>query len=142
MVERKKERNLYITRQNFQYLWDILNGYHAASDQERANINRLKEGLDWANVVNVEDLPVDVVSMNSIVCLHDVDSGEEMKFTLVFPSRADYSENRVSVLAPVGSAVLGCRTGEVIEWEVPAGIKRLKIEEILYQPEAAGMSSK
>jgi regulator of nucleoside diphosphate kinase len=141
MIEGKEERNLYITRQNLQHLWDILDFYHPSNDQERANIERLREDLDWADVVDPEDLPADVVTMNSIVRLRDLDSGEEMKITLVFPSSADFSENKISVLAPIGSAVLGCRTGKLIELEVPAGTKLLKIEEILYQPEAAETSS-
>jgi regulator of nucleoside diphosphate kinase len=76
--------------------------------------------------------------MNSRVRLRDLDSGEKMQISLVYPSAADASAKKVSVLAPIGTAILGYRTGDTIEWEVPAGVRRLKIEDVLYQPEASG----
>jgi len=56
----------------------------------------------------------------------------------VYPSFANPAKNRISILAPIGMALLGYQTGDVVEWKVPAGMRRLKIEEVLYQPEAAG----
>jgi len=76
--------------------------------------------------------------MNSKVRLKDLDSGEEVIYSLVFPNDANVAENKISVLAPVGTALIGYRVGDPIEWKVPRGLKRLKIEEILYQPERAG----
>jgi regulator of nucleoside diphosphate kinase len=76
--------------------------------------------------------------MRSKVRLRDLDTGEEMVYTLVFPSEANFDEGKISVLAPVGTAMLGYRVGSLIEWEVPSGRRRLKVEELLYQPEAAG----
>jgi len=61
-----------------------------------------------------------------------------MVFTLVSPSNANVSQGRISLLAPVGASVVGYRSGDVVEWPVPGGLKRLKIEEVLCQPEAAG----
>jgi regulator of nucleoside diphosphate kinase len=61
-----------------------------------------------------------------------------MTIQLVFPGEADYEEGRISTMAPIGTALIGYGAGDTVEWEVPAGIRRLKIEEILYQPEAAG----
>lgn len=76
--------------------------------------------------------------MNSMVRLKDLDSGEEMTYTLVFPDMADISSKKISILAPIGTALIGYKVGDSIEWEVPAGIRKLKVEEIVYQPEAAG----
>ncbi len=76
--------------------------------------------------------------MNSRVRLSDISKAEKLVYTLVFPRDADSATGRISVLAPVGTAILGCRVGDIIEWQVPAGTRRLKIEEVLYQPEAAG----
>jgi regulator of nucleoside diphosphate kinase len=76
--------------------------------------------------------------MNSQVRVKDMDSKTEMVFTLVFPAEADYEQGRLSVLAPVGTALLGYRAGEIVEWKVPGGVRKLRIEQILYQPEAAG----
>ena len=68
----------------------------------------------------------------------DLDSGEEMTYTLVFPDIADISKNKISILAPIGTALIGYRLGDIIEWKVPAGLRKFKVEEILYQPEAMG----
>jgi regulator of nucleoside diphosphate kinase len=76
--------------------------------------------------------------MNSQARVRDLKSNEEMVFTLVFPTEADYVRGWLSVLAPIGTALLGYRAGDTIELEVPAGVRRLKIEQVLYQPEAAG----
>jgi regulator of nucleoside diphosphate kinase len=82
--------------------------------------------------------------MNSRVRLRDLDSGDAVVFSLVYPSLPyaagsdNIAEMTVSVLAPIGTAVLGYRVGDTIEWEVPAGVRRLKVEDVLFQPEAAG----
>ena len=77
--------------------------------------------------------------MNSVVRLRDLDSGETEEYELVYPADADMAHNRISVLAPIGTAILGYRLGDVIEWPVPAGLRRLRVEEVLYQPERAGV---
>nr|HPG72407.1 GreA/GreB family elongation factor [Syntrophales bacterium] len=66
------------------------------------------------------------------------ESGEETTYTLVCPADARIEENRISVLSAIGTALIGYRVGDVIEWKVPSGLKRLKVEGILYQPEASG----
>ncbi len=76
--------------------------------------------------------------MNSKVALSDIDTSEEMTYTIVFPKDANIDEGKISVLAPMGTAMLGYRVGDIIEWQVPAGKRRIKIEKILYQPEASG----
>jgi len=78
--------------------------------------------------------------MNSKVRLRDVGRQEEMVYWLVFPGNADPDQNKISILAPIGTALLGYRVGDIIEWKVPAGVTKLKVEEILYQPEATGDS--
>lgn len=85
-----------------------------------------------------DEVPPDVITMNSRVKLQDLDSGDEMIYTLVYPSDADTGQNRISILAPIGTALIGYRVGDIVEWKVPSGVKRLKVEEILYQPEASG----
>jgi regulator of nucleoside diphosphate kinase len=74
--------------------------------------------------------------MNSRVCFIDLDTGEEMICSLVFPGEADIEQHKLSVLAPIGIALLGYRAGDTLEWKVPAGLRRLKVKEVLYQPEA------
>ncbi len=93
-----------------------------------------------ATIVEPENIPSDFVTINSKVQLREINSDIEIIFTLVFPSNADLAEHKISILAPIGSAVIGRQTGDIIEWKAPGGIKRAKIEKMLYQPEAAGDS--
>ena len=101
-------------------------------------LEELDEELDRAEIVKPEEIPIDVITMNSVFRLNNLDSGEEVVYTLVFPAKADSTNGKISILAPVGTAVLGYRAGDTVEWKVPAGLKRLRVEEIVYQPEAAG----
>lgn len=98
----------------------------------------LQKELDRAEVVPPQQIPDDVVTMNSKV-LFSVDSGGEFCLTLVYPKDIDGSADRISVLAPVGSALLGLSTGERIEWPRPGGgMMKLQIKELVYQPEREG----
>jgi regulator of nucleoside diphosphate kinase len=89
--------------------------------------------------VRSDRLPSDVIAMNSVVRLRDLDTNETETYTIVFPQDADVSRQRISIFAPVGTALLGYREGDVIEWTVPAGSRRLKVEEVLSQPDYAGV---
>lgn len=116
----------------------LLMGTRRRSGRGREYLQALMEELDWANVVSCRDIPKDIVTMRSRVRVRDLDSGEERVLTVVFPWEADSGRGKISVLAPIGTALLGHRVGDTVEWQVPRGMRRLKIEEILYQPEAAG----
>lgn len=99
----------------------------------------LGDELVRANVVEPADMPADVVSMNSVVTCLDENTGESHQLTLVYPPEADADQGKVSVLAPVGSALLGLSVGQHIDWPMPGGrTLRLKVTSIEYQPEAAG----
>lgn len=101
-------------------------------------LENLEAELGRATVVPSKQVPADVVTMNTRARMRDMDTGEEMVYTLVFPDDADVREGKISVLAPFGTAMLGYRVGDIFEWEAPAGIRRIKVEEVLYQPEASG----
>ena len=96
---------------------------------------RLAGELARAQLVAARDIPPDVVTMNSTLRVYDLDSAEELTFTLSWPEAADPDKSRINVLAPLGMALLGCRVGQTIEWPVPAGILRLRVEAVLFQPE-------
>lgn len=99
----------------------------------------LNDELDRAQMLAPEAMPHDVVSMNSKVRFRDLTSGEERVRTLVFPAQATDSATQLSVLAPVGAALLGLKVGTSIHWELPGGASaHLEVLELLYQPEAAG----
>ena len=104
----------------------------------REDLRGLQAELEHARVVTPSDVPTDVITMNSKARLRDLDTDEEMVFTLVFPVNASIEYGRISVVAPIGTAMLGHRVGDEFEWQVPAGSVRLRVEEVLYQPEAAG----
>ncbi|HET7562107.1 MAG TPA: nucleoside diphosphate kinase regulator [Rhodanobacteraceae bacterium] len=100
---------------------------------------RLRAEFDRADIVEPGDMPNDVVSMNSSADCVDESNGKHYTLTLVYPRDADADAGRISVLAPVGSALLGLRVGQGIDWPGPGGqTHRLKVTAIHYQPEAAG----
>ena len=127
-------RVIYITEADMKRLRPLIEGVKNSRDDLRG----LQAELAHARVVTPADVPPDVITMNSKARLLDLDSGEEMIFTLVFPGNASIEHDRISVVAPIGTAMLGHRVGDEFEWEVPAGSVRLRVEEVLYQPEAAG----
>lgn len=104
----------------------------------REDINALRGELDQARVVPPADIPSDVITMNSKAQLRDLSNDELMTYTLVFPGKANADDGLISILAPIGTAMLGHRAGDEIEWHVPAGPIRLRVENVLYQPEANG----
>lgn len=130
------ERQIYITSEDKKRLGFI--GQMAGDARDRGDLLDLVDELNRAQVVAPTDVPPDVVTMNSKVRLVDLDQGTTHEYTLVYPQDADFSAGKISIVAPIGAALLGYRVGDVVEWEVPAGRRRLRIEELLFQPEAAG----
>lgn len=130
------EREIYVTTQDRQRLEALL--LRPSQDSDRGDLRDLVAELQRATVVAPTEIPADVITMNSSARLHDLDRGETLEYTLVYPAEADYSMGKISVFAPIGAAMLGYRVGDVIEWTVPGGLRRLRVEEVLYQPEAAG----
>jgi regulator of nucleoside diphosphate kinase len=134
-----KETNIYITKPDHERLTKLIElARERDGDANRVYVDRLEEELERAEVVEQKGIPPDVITMRSTVSLKDLDTGEEMIYWLTFPTEANYDEGKISVLAPIGTAMLGYRRGDVIEWEVPSGVRRLKVEEVLYQPESKG----
>jgi regulator of nucleoside diphosphate kinase len=103
------------------------------------HLKGLEAELNRGVVVGADEIPPDVITMHSTARLVDLDTGEESVYTLVFPPEADIRHDKISVLAPVGTAMLGYRVGDRFEWPVPDGLRRLQVKEVLYQPEAAGV---
>ena len=133
-----RERKIFITDTDRDRLEKLLLGTRVWSSRDKEHLQALEEELDKAHIVGSRDIPGDVVTMRSQVRVKDMKSGTEMDLSVVFPYEADLEQGKISVLAPVGTALLGYRVGDTVEWVVPGGLRRLKIERILYQPEAAG----
>jgi len=130
-----KQREIYITEHDMKRLRALIEIYNG---KDKPYIDLLEEELERAKVVDPKSIPNDVVTMNSVVRIKDMDTNEEKTFTLVFPGKREVTENALSILAPIGTALLGYREGDIVEWEVPAGMKRFQIMEIIYQPERLG----
>jgi regulator of nucleoside diphosphate kinase len=131
------ERTILVTKQDMERLRALLGSARAIASKDWEHLRVLKEELEHAQLVASHEIPKDVVTMNSRVQLRDLDSGRESVYVLVFPRDADVAKGRISVLAPIGTAIIGYRAGDVIVWPVPGGERRLKVEAVLYQPEAA-----
>lgn len=105
--------------------------------------SHLRVELDRAEVVESADVPADVVTMNSRVVLEDPDSGEQHHVTLVYPHAANFESGRLSILAPVGAALLGLRQGQSIDWPLPNGrTRKIRVVSVEWQPEAEASSSR
>lgn len=131
------ERTIVVTQQDLDRLNALIAG--VASERNVEAAEALESELARAKVVTPDAVPQDVVTMNSRVRFVDESTGKEREATLVFPQDASANDGRISVLAPVGSALIGLRAGDSIDWPLPNGRnKRLRIVEVLWQPEAAG----
>jgi regulator of nucleoside diphosphate kinase len=105
--------------------------------RDQLQLDLLEQTLESAEVTPSERIPRDVIRMNSRIRVLDFDTRKKELYTLVFPENADISTSRISVLAPVGIALLGHRQGDVIEARVPGGTRRLRVEQVLNGPELA-----
>lgn len=130
------ERTIFITAEDRKRLEAIL--MRPTADRDREDVRELVIELQRATVVPAAEIPPDVITMNSRARLLDLDQNETLNYTLAYPQDADFSQGRISVIAPIGAALLGYRVGDEIQWAVPGGTRRLRVEEVLYQPEAAG----
>ncbi len=129
--------NIFITDEDMRRLRNLLSS-GATFNRDREFIRDLEDELDTAEIVDFERIPRDVITMNTKFSLRDLDTDKLRIFTLVYPQDADMTLGKLSILAPVGIAVLGYRVGDVINWKVPSGERRFRVESIIYQPEENG----
>lgn len=128
---------IYLTELDYKRLIDLIQAQRQGSGN-MAGVSKLGEELKRAERVPSEKIPADVITMNSRVMLKDLQSGNELEITLVYPKDANIQERKISILAPVGTAILGCREGDTVEWPVPSGTINYRIEKVTYQPESTG----
>jgi regulator of nucleoside diphosphate kinase len=133
------KQKIVITQSDHEHLEELLASEFTQAIGPSDYLEGLEAELERADVVDPARVPRNVVTMNSTVKLRDLDTHEVETYTLVFPEQADIANSKLSVLAPVGTAILGQRVGDVLRWRVPAGWRRLKVERVLYQPERAGV---
>jgi len=126
---------IYLTQTDMDRLLQLIDAYPGK------RFEKLESELLRAKVVSREKIPPDVVTMNSRVVFENVTTKERREITLVYPGMADIDAGRISILVPVGTALLGLRVGQSIDWQLPSGeTQRYRIVAVPYQPEAAGES--
>lgn len=131
-------QKIFITQVDAEKLRKLL--WDAGSTDYRGSeyLKKLRQELERAEVVDPKLTPPDVITMNSTAVLEDIDASEEMVYTLVFPEDADIYQGKISILAPIGTGMLGYRVGDIFEWDTPAGRVKIRVKALTYQPEAAG----
>ena len=129
---------IQITEHDLERLKEMLLKASYTDQRDSEYLERLEKELERAEVVSPQEVARTVITMNSTVVLLDLDTNERETYTLVFPEDADIGRGKISILAPIGTGMLGYEVGDVFEWPVPAGVRRLQVAEILYQPEAEG----
>jgi regulator of nucleoside diphosphate kinase len=134
------QRAIHVTQNDMERLRALIassNGGARGDDRDRPYLATLAAELDRAVVIGADEVPPDVVTMNSRVRLRD--GRRTWIMSLVFPENANPEEGSISVLAPLGAALLGCRVGQRVTFRVPRGAERsCDVLSVLYQPEAAG----
>jgi regulator of nucleoside diphosphate kinase len=129
-------RSIVITETDMKKLEALVNASRLSGKLDIRHLDELEEELNRAKVTTSKSVPRDVVTMHSRVRVTDLDSGKELVYQIVFPREADISKGKISVLAPIGTALLGYAVGSEIEWSVPSGTRRFRVDAIEYQPEA------
>ncbi len=123
--------NLVLAQNDFEKLSSLVAGSPHTTEL-------LSDELNRALVVPTKEFPADVVSMNSFVCFLDLDTGKESTVTLVYPHESNINENKISILAPIGSALIGLQVGQIISWPIPrGGLRRIKVTAVVQQPQVA-----
>ena len=130
-------RLIHITGPDMLRLRQLLAVAADGPELDRAHLEMLRQELDWAVVVSAEEIPADVITMGTQARVFYVGTGQRHDCTLVYPWEADLALGRVSVLAPLGTALIGHRSGDDFVWAMPGVARRLRVERVLHQPEAA-----
>lgn len=129
---------IFITQNDLNHLNQAIQEAENSGYRHSIHITQLKKELERAEIVAPQEIPEGVITMKSTAVLLDIDKGERLQLTLCYPQDSR-SEGKVSVLAPIGTAMLGYKVEDVIEWDTPDGKVNLLVEQVLYQPEAAGV---
>jgi regulator of nucleoside diphosphate kinase len=124
-----RDRPIVITRTDAARLRELL-ATRARAQRDQDHLQELAEELERARIADSDEVPADVITLHTQIQLLDLVSGERRNVTLVLPRESDARAGRISVLAPLGTALLGYRAGDEIEWQMPGGLRRLRIERV------------
>ena len=128
---KKSNKQLILREDDYQLLISYVNGWQGNSPADRKNAVDLQAELKKAKLVSKDNFPLDVVRLNSIVKVKATDKDAILELVLVTPDKADIRSGRISVMAPIGTALIGFRKGEEVKWDVPAGKKTFMILEVV-----------
>jgi regulator of nucleoside diphosphate kinase len=129
---------IFVTTKDAEKLRELIRKAYHSDYRGSDYLKKLAEEIEKASVVQSNQIPSDVITLNSTARLVDQKTDEEMLYTLVFPEDVDISEGKISILAPIGTAMLGHKVGDTFEWNTPGETRIIHIKEILYQLEASG----
>lgn len=132
------KKNIIITDYDYVRLGNLIGSIKKTKKEELSNLTLLCEEIARAERVNPKEIEPDFVTMNSIIEVVDLDNGKVMTIKLVYPNEADFRKGNISILSLLGSALLGYRVGSIIKFDAPLGEKKIRIKNIIYQPEANG----
>ncbi len=127
---KKIKNNLVIRKDDYTLLTSYLNNARMQSTFNRRDAEDLQAELKKAKLVNANDFPNDVVGLNSKVRIKSDGKNDEMELTIVTPDKANIKEKKISIMAPIGTALIGFRQGQRVKWKVPAGNKTFTILEV------------
>ncbi|HBJ34890.1 MAG TPA: nucleoside diphosphate kinase regulator [Planctomycetaceae bacterium] len=129
-------RNIFVSTLDYSRLHDLVLTAKQFASASTELLDFLDSELTRAKIVSPEEIPPYVVTMNTCVHLVDLESGEDMKVTLVYPSDAKRQKGNLSILSDLGIAIIGFSVGDTIQWSSPEGLRHLKVNSIDFQPEA------
>lgn len=124
------ENQVILLKNDYELLNEYVKNLHGMQVNEKENFRKLSLELGKAQLVSIEDFPKDIVRLDSTVVIKDMETKRDMTITIVMPNSADIKQRKVSVLAPIGTALIGFKKGHKVSWEVPAGKKDFMIVDV------------
>jgi len=131
------EEKILMTINDYQRLTGLI-GFASLKDRAPSAVSHLNKKFAAAKILEQDKISKNVVTMNSRVLLKEVSQGRQAEVTIAYPQDVDGRGGRVSVLSPIGTALLGRQVGDQVSWRVPGGVGHFEIIKIIYQPEAVG----
>ncbi len=130
--------NIIVNTLDHQRLWEWIQNEKSNPRNHADSLRKLADELSRATIYQPAEIPPDIVTMNSEVSITNLSNNQQQTIKLVYPNDADIASKRISIFAPIATALLGFRVGDVVQWPVPKGVISLRIDAIVYQPEASG----
>lgn len=129
-LTKTENQQVILLKNDYELLNEYVKNLHGMQVNEKENYRKLSQELSKAELVSVKDFPKDIVRLDSTVIIKDLQTKRDMTISIVMPQNADIKQRKVSVLAPIGTALIGFRKGQKVSWEVPAGKKDFMIMDV------------